>query len=124
MLNVTNLTFQLITTAEVGAFRSCYATVIDLPCVTFIKEYAFYGAKYMTTLVLRSETMCTLKDITAFSDTPQVNGTGYIYVPRALVDSYKAETNWSTMLNQFRALEDYTVDGTIHGDLDWNKIGA
>ena len=49
-------------------------------------------------------------------------GTGYIYVPRALVDSYKVATNWSTYASQFRALEDYTVDGTITGELDETKI--
>lgn len=40
----------------------------------------------------------------------------------ALVDSYKAATNWSTYATQFRALEDYTVDGTITGELDSTKI--
>jgi hypothetical protein len=49
-------------------------------------------------------------------------GTGYIYVPADLVDSYKAATNWSTFAAQFRALEDYTVDGTITGELDITKI--
>ena len=33
--------------------------------------------------------------------------TGYIYVPRALVNSYKAATNWSTFASQIRAIEDY-----------------
>lgn len=51
-----------------------------------------------------------------------MSGTGYIYVPRALVDTYKAATNWSTIADQFRALEDYTVDGTITGELDESKI--
>lgn len=39
-----------------------------------------------------------------------------------LVDTYKADTNWSTYAAQFRALEDYTVDGTITGELDESKI--
>ena len=47
---------------------------------------------------------------------------GYIYVPRALVDAYKTNTNWSTYASQIRALEDYTIDGTITGDLDETKI--
>lgn len=40
----------------------------------------------------------------------------------ALVDSYKAATNWSTYADQIRALEDYTVDGTTTGALDETKI--
>lgn len=32
---------------------------------------------------------------------------GYIYVPTALVDSYKSETNWSMYADRIRAIEDY-----------------
>lgn len=54
--------------------------------------------------------------------TPIANGTGYIYVPSALIEQYKVAENWSTYASQFRALEDYTVDGTITGELDETKI--
>ena len=56
------------------------------------------------------------------NDGPIMKGEGYIYVPRALVDSYKVATNWSSWATQFRALEDYTVDGTTTGELDETKI--
>ena len=49
----------------------------------------------------------TLKNISAFNSTPIKSGTGYIYVPMSLVDTYKSATNWSTFANQFRAIEDY-----------------
>jgi hypothetical protein len=45
-----------------------------------------------------------------------------IYVPSVLVDSYKAYTNWSAIAVNIHALEDYTVDGTITGELDEAKI--
>ena len=32
---------------------------------------------------------------------------GYIYVPRALLESYKTTTNWSYYADSFRAIEDY-----------------
>ena len=32
---------------------------------------------------------------------------GYIYVPAALVDSYKAAANWQNYADQIRAIEDY-----------------
>lgn len=57
--------------------------------------------------------------------TPFANGEGYIYVPRALIDDYKAATNWSNIASRydcFRALEDYTVDGTTTGKFDETKI--
>lgn len=77
----------------------------------------------ITHLVIVSENgeICELYDL-AIANTPIASGTGYIYVPRELVDSYKSAENWSTYASQFRALEDYTVDGTISGELDKSKI--
>lgn len=50
-----------------------------------------------------------------------------VYVPENLIETYKAATNWSTCYTQgradFKALEDYTVDGTITGEFDYEKIG-
>ena len=39
--------------------------------------------------------------------TPLAKGTGYIYVPRALLNDYKTAENWSTYAAQIRAIEDY-----------------
>ena len=58
----------------------------------------------------------------AFLGTKIASGTGYIYVPASLSASYKTAGNWTAFSNQFRALEDYTVDGTVTGDLDESKI--
>lgn len=52
------------------------------------------------------------------------NGTGYIYVPSALISDYEAATNWASLAGQFRAIEDYTVDGTLTGDMDYDKMGV
>ena len=51
--------------------------------------------------------MATLGNTNAFSNTPIKSGNGYIYVPAALVDSYKADSKWSTYANQIRAIEEY-----------------
>lgn len=54
----------------------------------------------------------------------------YIYVPKTMDDgsdgvaAYKAATNWGFYADQIRAIEDYTVDGTVMGDLDETKIAA
>lgn len=42
-----------------------------------------------------------------FQGSSIANGTGYIYVPSALVDSYKAASGWSRFADQIRAIEDY-----------------
>ena len=52
---------------------------------------------------------------------PNGDHDGYVYVPRDMIDILSAETNWSTL--QFRALEDYTLDGTTTGEFDDTKAG-
>lgn len=81
----------------------------------------FTSSGSFDTLIVRSSTVSNL-DGNAFKDTKIGKGTGYIYVPRALIDSYKAATNWSTYADQFRALEDYTVDKTTTGELRINSV--
>ena len=80
---------------------------------------------YVTTLkalIIRTPGVCTLNNSWSISTSSIGEGTGYVYVPRALIDSYKTATNWNTVATQFRALEDYTVDGTTTGELDETKI--
>lgn len=125
-----NVNIPKVEMARYSMFYNCISiTKIDLPSVVSIGDtwnnYVFYGCKNLTAVILRSTTMVTAlgdNNQQMFYDTPIANGTGYIYVPAALIDTYKADTAWSTYASQFRALEDYTVDGTITGELDENKV--
>ena len=106
------------------AFYDCTnLTQADFGNVTSIGAYAFSASSSnqstMKALVLRTNTVCTLDGANALSH--NLNN-GYIYVPAALVDSYKTTRGWSTYATKFRALEDYTVDGTVTGALDPTKI--
>ena len=108
-------------------YRCSSLKLLDLPSVTAIGSTAWSSGVFyqggITSLILRNvDTVCTLRSGYEFNGTKIASGTGYIYVPRALVDSYKSATNWSAYANQFRALEDYTVDGTTTGALDETKI--
>lgn len=98
---------------------------VDLPKCTSILNYGLRNNSKLETLILRSETMCTLSNY-ALNSTKIFNGTGYVYCPKSLIASYQTATNWTKIYaknaNAFRALEDYTVDGTITGELDESKI--
>ena len=87
-----------------------------------LSDAEFSNCINLSALILRMQKLCPMGRTNILSGTAIANGTGYVYVPRALVDSYKTATNWSTLSDQFRALEDYTVDGTITGELDESKI--
>lgn len=81
---------------------------VDLTSVTTIAGYAFQVCSALTALILRNTIAPpSLFNKDAISYTAIANGTGYIYVPRDLVDSYKSASNWSTYANQIRAIEDY-----------------
>ena len=105
--SLTEIVNDKITGVGAYSFRACPSlTKADFPKVTTIYEEAFRGCK-LDALILRNKTMVTLTNANALSWTGPYNGTGYIYVPSALVDTYKADTNWSTYAAQFRAIEDY-----------------
>lgn len=105
---LTTVGFPAATSIGDSAFNYCSAlTTVDLPVATSIGRNAFYSCSALTAVILRSATRATLASPNAFASTPIASGAGYIYVPAALVDSYKAAASWSTYANQFRAIEDY-----------------
>jgi hypothetical protein len=96
---------------------------VDLPVCTALSGPVFANATNLASVILRNTTViCSLSTNNAFGGTPIAQGTGYIYVPRALLEDYKVATNWSALAAQFRAIEDYTVDGTVTGELDESKL--
>lgn len=101
---LSSVNLPLLETVEPLTFRKCEAlTTVDLPVATSIGTQAFYSSG-ITSLTLRSSTVCTLENADAFYFTPIEYGTGYIYVPSNLVNSYKAADGWSTYANQILAI--------------------
>ena len=119
-----NLNLPKVVSILIGCFQNNYALQkADFEVAKSIAANSFASCRSLTALILRkSDAICTLANTSAFTGTPIADGTGYIYVPRALIASYQTATNWSNFSTQFRALEDYTVDGTITGELDLTKI--
>lgn len=104
----TTLNFPNVTTINAQGVRNCKKlTKVDLGSVATINAYSFDSCSLLETLIIRTGKICTLGNTNALSNTPIQNGTGYIYVPSALVESYKVATNWATYVNQFRTIEDY-----------------
>lgn len=66
----------------------------------------FNGCSKLATLVLPYEGVASL-GTDALKSTAIANGTGYVYVPSAQVDNYKADSNWSVYADRIRAIEDY-----------------
>ena len=86
----------------------------DFGSLSSIGNLAFWATP-LETLIIRRETLCTLTDTRALGNTPISSGSGYVYVPSALVNTYKAATNWTAYSAQIRAIEDYPeiTGGTV-----------
>ena len=86
---------------------------IDIGNTAGLGNYAFMNCYKLQTLILRkSDAICTLANISAFTNSP-VRGyaglTATIYVPSALISTYQTATNWSTIYGEghvtFAAIE-------------------
>lgn len=107
---LTEVTFPSLTAIPHSMFRRCLGLVkADFGNITSIAAYGFYQCTHLETLIIRSNSVCTLANTsTALNETLIAKATtGYVYVPSALVASYQAATNWSTYAARFRAIEDY-----------------
>lgn len=90
-----------------NAFNTKTVTKLDFSKLSRIGQYAFKGATQLDTLILRNSTICALANTTdPFTGTKIAAGTGYIYVPDNLVDSYKTATNWVTFANQIKPISE------------------
>ena len=105
---LTSVMLPAVRTTDGNSMNGCSElTKADFSNLQTIRYSTFYSNKKLVTLIIRTQAVAHLEKTSAFTGTPIASGTGYIYVPSALVDSYKTATNWSTYANQIRAIEDY-----------------
>lgn len=106
--NLLEINFPACTRTVSSCFHGCsQMKKADFGTALTIAAQSFAYCSALDTLILRGSTVSTLENVSALTSTHIASGTGYIYVPSSLVDSYKAATNWSTYAAQIRAIEDY-----------------
>lgn len=107
--NLTNVSLPKVTNIGSGAFFFCSSLIsVNISKVTSIGEDAFmYCYPLMKVIITQTDSICTLLSSTVFKECYHFLGTvnskynpeglkdGRIYVPDALVSSYKTATNWS-----------------------------
>ena len=126
---LTSISLPNVTTLNAYALDGCSGlTSVNLSKVTTLNNYAMQGCSSLTrlefqqkistqgavwnncgkleTLILRGTTMSGLGNKNCFNNTPIASGTGFIYVPDNLVDTYKANTNWSNYASQIKGLSE------------------
>lgn len=145
------ISFPVATVLWAGAFRACSSLQLAIfPAVETVSDAVFYDCtnlvyldfhvvksfgitafnrcSSMVALVLRNtEAMATLSHTSDMLGSSFWSGSGYIYVPRALLETYRADSLWIAAVastDQIQPLEDYTVDGTVTGPLDPDKVAG
>lgn len=126
---LTSISCSNVTSIEAYGLDSCSSLVdVNLPKVNSLKNYAMQNCKALvrlefqqkittqgavwincsalTTLILRGTAMSGLGNKNCLQGTPIASGTGYIYVPDNLVDTYKANTNWANYASQIKGLSE------------------
>ena len=105
--SLTSLSMPSLKTASAQCIRLCSGLVrVDMGVCTSIAALSFDGCSVLNTVIIRTSKVCTLGNVSAFTGTPIASGTGYVYVPDDLVDSYKAASNWSTYASQIKGLSE------------------
>ena len=80
--------------------------IYEFHALTSLRSLPHHGRQY--SIIIRTPTVCTLQDAPISQVLPYVS----LYVPRDLVDSYKAATNWSSIADRIFAIEEYPeIDG-------------
>lgn len=106
-------------------FKGCSKLeVLDLGSISRIYTEEMMNCPLLATIIIRRSSVPTLSNVNAFSNTPFASGKagGTLYVPSALIDSYKTASNWNTIFgygdgeqNQIKAIEDSYYE-THYGD--------
>lgn len=103
--NLASANLPLVTALPADAFRESTIRTADFGAVTNINRTAFTDCTSLETLIIRTPSVCVISDISvSLRGSKIASGTGYIYVPDNLVDSYKAATNWVALANQIKPI--------------------
>lgn len=107
---IQNANLPNVTGIGYDSFKNCKSLVrvdVGVKQRGSLRVRVFQGCSALETCILRADVFLPLENRDNFTGTPVESGAGYIYVPSALVDQYKAATNWSVYADQIRAIEDY-----------------
>ena len=105
-----------------NAFIDCpNLTTVNAPVCTNIGGETFARCSSFTSLDLSNTYYCQLQDISAFNDTPFMNGEGTIYVHASALPLFQNDTNWAMLADRFVGVGDESKpiltfsDGTLFG---------
>ena len=120
---LTTAVLHSVGTMGTYTFSSTQLNAVDITSLSEINTNAFNGCSSLDVIVLRGDSVTSLRNINALANTPFASGKsgGTLYVPQSLISSYQSASNWSTILGyasnsivkiEGSAYENAYVDGT------------
>ena len=112
---LTTLNLSSFDTSEVTSMSSMFngcrkLTTLNLSSFDTSKvttmTYMFSNCDALTTLIINNPKLFELKSTDCFNFSAIENGTGYVYVPDDMVDTYKTATNWSVYADQIKPISE------------------
>ena len=96
-INLESVSLPVCENIGASCFQNCSKIVsLYLPKCNNINGFNVFASTGLLNLTLGYSSVCVLGNSNAFSHTPIAGtGSGSIYVPASLVDSYKSARNWS-----------------------------
>lgn len=114
---ITYMSFKNIPYVDTNCFSGCTLlkeVYVGKKC-TEVKGKSFYGCPVLEKVTFAAETVMTMADQNAFTNSPNVT----IYVPKDLVEKYKTATNWSKYASRIKPIPKVKVwepSGTKNSD--------
>lgn len=106
--NLTGVVFPNATDIQQYAFENCKSLErIDFSQLQRSNAFSFKGDTGLRTIILRNSEVAPKTAARGFGNLLSAIASMYLYVPSALVDSYKTSSYWGDYKNQIRAIEDY-----------------
>lgn len=68
--------------------------------------YMFQNCTNLTKVIINRQDVFKMTSTSMLSNTPIADGTGYVYVPDNMVETYKSATNWSTYADQIKGMSE------------------
>lgn len=107
-LNLTGVVFPNATDIQQYAFQDCKSLKrIDFSQLQKSNTSSFKGDTGLQTIILRNSEVAPTAAGRGFTTLLGAIEAMYLYVPSALVDSYKTSSYWGDYKNKIRAIEDY-----------------
>jgi hypothetical protein len=103
---LTDVSFANVKTITNSSFNNCLGLkVADFHNLTSIGQAAFVGCNNLKSLIIRNPNVVAKLNFELGSC--GIGKGGYIYVPNALLNNYKADNVWKKYSDYIRAIEDY-----------------